>query len=101
MGLAEGEAVSGVVVVELGERESEGIYANLALIQHSPSEFIIDFARILPGVPKAKVHARIVMTPYHTKLLSRALAHEGGLPGQLLRGCLRRGAWIHLFLGIR
>ena len=64
--------------VELGEKESEGIYANLVLIQHSPSEFIIDFARILPGVPKAKVHARIVMTPYHTKLLSRALEENIG-----------------------
>ena len=64
--------------VELGEKESEGIYANLALITHSPSEFIIDFARILPGVPKAKVHARIVMTPHHAKLLSRALEENIG-----------------------
>jgi hypothetical protein len=64
--------------MELGEKESEGIYANLALITHSPSEFIIDFARILPGVPKAKVHARIVMTPHHAKLLSRALGENIG-----------------------
>ncbi len=64
--------------VELGEKESEGIYANLALITHSPSEFIIDFARILPGAPKAKVHARIVMTPHHAKLLSRALGENIG-----------------------
>ncbi len=59
--------------IELGEREAEGIYSNLAIISHSPAEFIIDFTRILPGTPKAKVHARIVMTPQHAKLLSRAL----------------------------
>lgn len=61
------------IEVELGEKESEGIYSNLALIAHSPSEFIIDFARMLPGRPKAKVYARIVMTPQHAKLLHNAL----------------------------
>lgn len=59
--------------IELGEKESEGIYSNLALIAHSPSEFIIDFARMLPGVKKAKVYSRIVMTPQHTKMLLNAL----------------------------
>lgn len=59
--------------IELGEKEAEGIYSNLAIISHSPAEFIIDFTRVLPGVPKAKVHARIVMTPQHAKLLLRAL----------------------------
>jgi hypothetical protein len=59
--------------VELGEKESEGIYSNLALISHSPSEIIIDFARVMPGVPKARVYARIVMTPAHAKLLLNAL----------------------------
>jgi len=59
--------------IELGEKESEGIYANLALITHSPSEFIIDFARVLPGTPKSKIYARIVMTPQHIKLLQNAL----------------------------
>lgn len=53
------------VQVEIGEKESEGIYSNFVLIAHSPSEFIIDFARMLPGLPKAKVFARIVMTPQH------------------------------------
>lgn len=61
------------IEVELGEKESEGIYSNLALIAHSPSEFIIDFARILPGRPKAKVYARVVMTPQHAKMLLTAL----------------------------
>jgi hypothetical protein len=59
--------------VELGERESEGIYSNLALISHTPSEFILDFARILPGARKARVHARIVMTPQHAKALRAAI----------------------------
>lgn len=59
--------------IELGEKEAEGIYSNLAIITHSPAEFVIDFTRILPGVPKAKVHARIVMTPQHTKMLLAAL----------------------------
>lgn len=59
--------------IELGEKEGEGIYSNLAIITHSPAEFVIDFTRVLPGVPKAKVHARIVMTPQHTKMLLNAL----------------------------
>ncbi len=59
--------------IELGEKESEGIYSNLAIITHSPAEFVIDFTRVLPGVPKAKVHARIVMTPQHAKLFLGAL----------------------------
>jgi hypothetical protein len=59
--------------VELGEKESEGIYSNLALISHSPSEFIIDFARVMPGVQKTRVYARIVMTPAHAKMLFDAL----------------------------
>ena len=59
--------------IELGEREAEGIYSNLALISHSSSEVIIDFARVLPGTPKSKVYARIVMTPTHAKSLLQAL----------------------------
>jgi len=59
--------------IELGEKEAEGIYSNLAIITHSPAEFIIDFTRVVPGVPKAKVHARIITTPQHAKMLLRAL----------------------------
>ena len=59
--------------IELGEKEAEGIYSNLAIITHSPAEFVVDFTRVLPGVPKAKVLARIVMTAQHAKLLQRAL----------------------------
>jgi hypothetical protein len=59
--------------VELGAAESEGIYANLALIATSPQEFVIDFARIMPGRDKAKVYSRVIMTPGHAKMLSAAL----------------------------
>lgn len=59
--------------IELGEKEAEGIYSNLAIITHSPAEFVIDFTRVLPGVPKAKVHARVITTPQHAKLLLNAL----------------------------
>lgn len=51
----------------------DATYANFAMITHSPSEIIIDFARVLPNAPKSKVHARIVTTPMHAKLLLRAL----------------------------
>lgn len=59
--------------IELGEKEAEGIYSNLAIITHSPAEFVMDFTRVLPGVPKARVHARVIMTAQHAKLLLRAL----------------------------
>ncbi len=51
----------------------EATYTNFAIINHSPSEIVIDFARLMPGVPKAKVHARIVLTPLNAKLLLKAL----------------------------
>jgi len=53
----------------------DATYANFAMITHSPSEIIIDFARIMPNAPKSRVHARIVTTPFHAKLLLKAL-HE-------------------------
>ncbi len=59
--------------VELGEKEAEGIYSNLAIITHSPAEFILDFTRVTPGVPRARVHARIIMTPMHFKQLLNAM----------------------------
>ena len=61
------------IQIELGEKEAEGTYANLTLITHSTSEFVLDFARRMPGAPKAKVHARVVMTPPNTVILLRAL----------------------------
>lgn len=59
--------------IELGEKEAEGNYSNFAIISHSPAEFIIDFTRVLPGIPKAKVHSRIIMTPQHAKMFLAAL----------------------------
>ncbi len=52
----------------------EAIYSNFALITHSPSEVVVDFARILPNAPKSKVYARVLMTPLHAKLLLNALS---------------------------
>ncbi len=59
--------------IELGEKEAEGIYSNFVVISHSPAEFVLDFTRMLPGVPKTKVYARIVMAPQHAKSLCKAL----------------------------
>ena len=59
--------------IELSEEIAEGIYSNLAIITHSNSEFVLDFIRVMPGVPKAKVKSRIVLTPEHAKRLLSAL----------------------------
>ena len=59
--------------IELSEEVAEGVYSNLAMIAHSNSEFVIDFIRLMPGVPKAKVKSRIVITPEHAKRLLGAL----------------------------
>lgn len=59
--------------IELTEEIAEGIYSNLAIITHSNAEFVIDFVRVMPGVPKAKVKSRIVLTPQHAKRLMQAL----------------------------
>ena len=64
----------GEINIELPEDVAEGTYSNLAIITHSHSEFIIDFVRMMPGVPKAKVKSRIVLTPQHAKRLMKALA---------------------------
>lgn len=61
------------VNIELGEEVAEGVYANLAIITHSNTEFIVDFVRMMPGVPKAKVKSRVVLTPQHAKRLMKAL----------------------------
>ena len=59
--------------IELSEEVAEGIYSNLAIITHSQSEFVIDFVKIMPGVPKARVKSRILLTPQHAKRLMKAL----------------------------
>ena len=64
--------------IELSEDVAEGIYSNLAILTHSQSEFIVDFIRVMPGVPKAKVKSRILLTPQHAKRLMKALADNIG-----------------------
>jgi len=59
--------------VELSDEVAEGIYSNLAMIAHSNSEFVVDFIRLMPGIPKAKVKSRIIMTPDHALRLMQAL----------------------------
>jgi hypothetical protein len=59
--------------IEISDEVSQGTYSNLAIIAHSKAEFVIDFTRVLPGTPNAKVHSRIIMTPQHAKMLARAL----------------------------
>ncbi len=59
--------------VELNDDVAEGIYSNLVIITHSHSEFIIDFVKIMPGIPKARVKSRIILTPQHAKRLLKAL----------------------------
>ena len=61
------------ISIELKEDIAQGIYSNLAIITHSPSEFIVDFIRIMPGIPKAEVKSRIILTPEHAKRLLLAL----------------------------
>jgi hypothetical protein len=61
------------ISIELGDTESEGVYANLTMINQSGSEFVLDFARIMPGRSKAKVYARIVMAPPNVKAFLRGL----------------------------
>jgi hypothetical protein len=61
------------ISIELNEEVAQGIYSNLAVITHSASEFVVDFVRIMPGIPKAQVKSRIILTPEHAKRLVAAL----------------------------
>jgi len=63
----------GQINIELDEKTAEGIYSNLAIINHSASEFILDFVTVMPGVPKAKVKSRVILTPQHAKRFLKAL----------------------------
>ncbi len=66
----------GQINIELDDKMAEGTYANLAIINHSVSEFIVDFISVMPGQPKAKVKSRIILTPQHAKRLVKALAEN-------------------------
>lgn len=72
--MEENKNKEGQLNIELDEQTAEGIYSNLAIINHSVSEFIVDFIKIMPGAPKAKVKSRIILTPQHAKRLTKALA---------------------------
>ncbi|MBL7471591.1 DUF3467 domain-containing protein [Robertkochia sediminum] len=68
------EQNKGQINIELDEQVAEGTYSNLAIINHSVSEFVVDFVNIMPGKPKAKVKSRIILTPQHAKRFLKALA---------------------------
>lgn len=61
------------VNIELSEEVASGVYSNLSIITHSPSEFVADFVQLMPGVPKGKVRSRIIMTPQNAKRLMKAM----------------------------
>ena len=67
------ENLQNQIEIELTEEIAQGTYSNLAIISHSSSEFVLDFIRVVPGVPKAKVKSRIILTPDHAKRLLSAL----------------------------
>jgi len=58
--------------IELNEQIADGVYANLVIVSHSDSEFIFDFARMLPGKPKARIHSRVILNPKNAKLFLKA-----------------------------
>jgi hypothetical protein len=62
--------------IELNDDVAEGVYSNLAIISHSNTEFVVDFVRIVPNKPKAKVKSRIILTPFHAKKLMKALGEN-------------------------
>jgi len=71
--MAEKDPKQKQINIELDEKMAEGIYSNLAIINHSVSEFVVDFISMMPGAPKAKVKSRIVLTPQHAKKFLKAL----------------------------
>ncbi len=71
--MSQEKQVGNQINIELPEDVADGIYSNLAIISHSQSEFVVDFVRLMPNVPKAKVKARVILTPQHAKRLMFAL----------------------------
>jgi len=70
------EEVKNQLNIEIDEKTADGTYANLAIINHSVSEFVVDFINVMPGAPKSKVKSRIILTPQHAKRLMKALAEN-------------------------
>ena len=64
--------------IELAPEMADGVYSNLAIINHSNSEFVVDFIQMMPGLPQAKVKSRVILTPQHAKRLVRALTENVG-----------------------
>ena len=62
--------------IEIDEKIADGTYANLAIINHSVSEFVVDLINVMPGAPKSKVKSRIILTPQHAKRLAKALSEN-------------------------
>ncbi|QIE59041.1 DUF3467 domain-containing protein [Rasiella rasia] len=69
----ENKQKQGQINIELDQEVAQGTYSNLAIINHSQSEFVVDFVSIMPGVPKSKVKSRIVLTPQHAKRFLKAM----------------------------
>ena len=61
------------IKIELDDNVGQGEYVNLAIVTHSPAEFVMDYIRVLPGMTKSKVKSRIIMAPMHAKTLMMAL----------------------------
>lgn len=61
------------VNIELSEEMSTGVYSNLTILTHSPTEFVMDFIQLMPGMPKGKVRSRVIMTPQNAKRLLHAI----------------------------
>jgi len=74
--MAEEQNNSQSLNIEIDEQIAEGMYSNLAIINHSASEFVVDFVNIMPGNPKSKVKSRIILTPQHAKRLVKALSEN-------------------------
>jgi hypothetical protein len=72
--MAQQEPAQNQLNIEISEEVAEGTYANLAIITHSHTEFVVDFVNVMPGTPKSKVKSRIILTPHHAKRLMNALA---------------------------
>ena len=70
------EKEDGQLSIELSEKTAQGIYSNLAVINHSATEFVVDFVSVMPGMPKGKVRSRVILTPEHAKRMLGALAEN-------------------------
>ena len=75
----ENQQQSQQIRITIDEEVAQGQYVNFANIIHSPSEFVIDLGRVVPGRPDVKIYSRVILTPLHTKQLLEALAHNIGL----------------------